>query len=376
VTALGVERPLVSNGAVAASVNGTRISFRSADVALRPSAEAFASALWLPALHADRDLEIDAPLDPSFVDNLNAFAAVAHEWWGYQPRRIRSAGRRTLEPPPTVHATALCFTGGVDSFYSLLRTPPTPDVLVYVVGYDVSLAEPARAGIVESHVRAVADAVGARAVVIHSDLRQHPVVAALNWEWAHGGALAAVGHLLADVVGTTRISSTFDLADDRPWGSHRRTDPLFSAADARIEHVGVEIPRDEKLAAMCHEPLVQQHLRVCWEHLTDDLNCGQCDKCVITMVELDLCGALDAVATMPGSDGLVDRIDALATTRYLKTYRRLLADQLHGAPAAAIGRLLQRSGDVWDPPRTAAPEGARRSWRREITRRLGRQPRR
>jgi hypothetical protein len=44
---------------------------------------------------------------------------------------------------------------------------------------------------------------------------------------------------------------------------------------------------------------VLDNLRVCWEHLTDDYNCGRCEKCVATMAMLYSEGRLAASPTFP-----------------------------------------------------------------------------
>jgi len=50
-------------------------------------------------------------------------------------------------------------------------------------------------------------------------------------------------------------------------------------------------------------------LRVCWENRGGRYNCGTCEKCLRTMAELYLAGALERCRTLP------DRIDIDALSR-------------------------------------------------------------
>ena len=44
-------------------------------------------------------------------------------------------------------------------------------------------------------------------------------------------------------------------------------------------------------------PVALEHLRVCWENLEGAYNCGRCEKCIRTMVNLTVAGALDRCQT-------------------------------------------------------------------------------
>jgi hypothetical protein len=260
------------------------------------------------------------------------------DWWGYPAAgpQVRAAPRRRRPRA----ATALCFSGGVDSFHSLLTGPS--DALVYVLGYDVALGDEARAAAVEHLVRDVAARTGRDAVIVRTNLREHPSFG-VGWERAHGGALAGVGHLLDDHVGLLRLSATFSQMEIRPWGSHPALDPLWSSARLRIDHAGLEIRRIHKLTRIAGVPLVRQHLRVCWENRGAGLNCSHCDKCLITMAVLAHSGQLAGIATLDGPETIVERLEALPSTRYLHSYGTLLEGDLPADLHAAIERLLART---------------------------------
>lgn len=336
---------LGSAGAIAASVDSVPVAFWSADVVLHPAAEAFAGPAWLLALAGGRELVVSAPVDPTWAANLAGVAALAENWWGLAPRRASVDATRVA--PAAAPATALCFTAGVDSFHALLTAPRPPETLAFVHGYDITLDDDRRWAEASAGHRAVADVLGCRAVTVRTNLRDHPGFASIPWGTTHGAALAAVGHLLRDEHGRLLVASTHARTDGRAWGSDWRLDPLWSARDHTVVHVGDDTPREEKIRAIAGHPLVRRHLRVCWEHRNDGLNCSVCDKCLATMVILRSVGALEHMATFDGGADLVPLLDDLPSTMYLAMYPRVLSGgDVPPVVADAVMRLLDRSARV------------------------------
>jgi hypothetical protein len=185
------------------------------------------------------------------------------------------------------------------------------DRLIVAQGYDFPLGDDRRLEAVRAAVAEVAEHTGAEVAVIRTNLRDHPVGQRMHWERAHGGPLAALGHACDRVIDELLISATKPLFANRPWGSHWETDPGWSSSRLRITHVGAEWRRNDKLAALLDEPLVQRHLRVCWENRAPVGNCGECEKCVRTMVILAAHGRLADFRSFPQDGSLVARIDAV-----------------------------------------------------------------
>lgn len=350
---------------IAASVDGVDAWFETGDTTLRPSAEAFASAFLIPAVALERQLTVQDPVAPDFAAGPGQVLDIVGEWWGY-PRLSPSFGdafrvpaQREREkgstnassaaplpaPPPTA-ATALCFSGGVDSFYSLLASGRRIETLVFVHGFDITLDDSARAESFEQHFREIAAAVGARPVVIRTNLRAHGTFRAAPWGHSHGGALAAIGHLLADDVGTLLVSSSYPYTRPKKWGSHWELDPLWSGAGLTIEHIGAEHDRADKLAALKDEPLARHYLRVCWRNLSDQPNCSRCSKCLLTEVVLAALGVLDEFPVFEPTATLATRIDNLPSIGDPISFRHYEAALAMGLPvpiAGASRRLLARS---------------------------------
>jgi hypothetical protein len=164
---------------VAARVAGRRIWFESADAPLAAAVEAFGTALLVPAMHAGRSLAMRQAACPVWVGNLAPLVAAFRDLWylAAPAPRVAAGG----DAPPAAAGTALCFSGGVDAFHALLAGGRPVDAVVFVAGYDVRLRDTARLVAVERLLRDVAAAHGARAVIVRTNLRRHPLVRATPW---------------------------------------------------------------------------------------------------------------------------------------------------------------------------------------------------
>jgi len=252
--------------------------------------------------------------------------------------------------PPAAGSPALCFTGGVDSFYSLLCPGASFRSLVFVRGFDL----PRSSGTAvldgaERRVRAVAARLGLETLVVETNLREHRLVRKPSWEIVHGGALAGVGHLLAGRIGSLAISASYPAAwKGARWGSHGRLDPLWSSSRLALRHVGDELFREEKLRRIATHDAVREHLRVCWEAPTPEGNCGRCEKCLRTRLVLARHHPALRVETLPPADTLPDDLDRLGTLGpdLCRIYARLAAPPMPAATARAIRDLIRRSGEA------------------------------
>lgn len=338
---------------VSAEVDGSDVWFESADVVLRPSSEAFVSAFLIPAAIQERQLVAAGPVADDFAENLPRILDVVAGWWEYArllPKldTIAAASRQPAEDNggEVRPGAALCFSGGVDSFFSLFAAGRTADVLVFVHGFDVKPDDMERAAAIEDHLRSVAREVGVRSVVIRTNLRTHPSFRTCQWIRTYGGALAAIGHLLSDEWGTLLVSSSYSFSDRRTSGSHWELDPLWSGAGLVVDHVGAECSRTEKLAALKDHPLVQRCLRVCWENRSSRLNCSRCEKCIRNEVVLAGLGALESFQVFDDPRTLAQRVDGVECIKNEGLFKRYEISLAMGLPYdvdAAVRRLMARS---------------------------------
>ena len=334
---------------VVVEIAGAPVTFRSRGAPLRASPEAFAGLFLLPALATQARLRVQAPLDPTWVLGTRTLTGIYADWWGYPVTYPIDARVTASDESPPAPAHALWFTGGVDAFHALLTASSRYDHLVFVRGFDAKRGDEIRLRAFEASLADIGKATSKRVLLLETDLREHPLFAAVSWERTHGAALAAVGHVLGRLVGAMTIPPTWSHARLGPWGSHPETDELWSTHRMRIFHGEGGTSYVDRVRRIAGYPLTWQHLRVCGEDLSEGVNCSRCEKCLRTMVSLDGVGALDRYEVFDRTHSLADRIDELPRIRpsAFPFWEELLDLDLQPDVRGAVERLARRSRPPW-----------------------------
>ena len=270
-------------------------------VSFRPAPGAFASdaalALMLPAaMQAGQPLRLDGAVSPRLLGALPSIEALFAAW-GLPRVPVTTRRRRRTPWRPARRGTACFFSGGVDSFYSVLTRRAELTHLIFVHGFDVPLDSELRVSVSRA-AREAAAAFGLELIEVETDLRRL-IDRYISWELCHGAALASVALLFQERFRRVLIPSTHSYADLTPWGSHPLLDPLWSTELTEFIHDGTHATRLEKCLALADSDIALRHLRVCWENRNGSYNCGECEKCLRTMISLAAAGALDRCATLP-----------------------------------------------------------------------------
>ena len=303
---------------------------------------------WLMALlplafERGEALEIFAPVDPLLLQNAEKIQQVWAGWFPpHKPVSIKA-------PVATASSgkegkTGLFFTGGVDSFFSLLRFDETAradpasgnrpvDDLIFVWGFDIPLKNRAAFERKKTMLAEVAGIFGKNAVTVLTNLRQTRL-RHLDWGLRlHGAALGAVGLTLGKQYRTILISASGGYNNSDPWGSHPLADPLMSSSQTRFVYYGGGFDRFNKAKWIARSDIALKHLHVCWKEGTDT-NCGRCEKCCRMLLSLDLLGVLEKAASFPRDHYSLEH---LKTLRFANPVARQLLAELCG-PAAERGR--------------------------------------
>ncbi len=332
------------------NVAGAPLWWASPDAELRASPEAAICLLAPWCALEGRALELPtAGLDAAFLENVVAATSLMGSWWSHDPLRlVMPPGSAPVASPPVIApgTTALLFSGGIDSFYSLVRNPDV-GILAFIIGFDVRVHNTeVWQAVVRAH-RELATELGLRFIALATNLRDHPVLGQMRWARYHGVLLAAATHLLKERASHWIISSTFQQDNLMPWGSRPDLDHLWSGGGVHITHYGADKSREEKLVAMADMPMVHQRLRVCYADPRAEGNCGRCERCVRTrlLYWLDLPGY--RCAGMPDDPSLIDAIDGVPRVELrliLRVYHGFLERAPPDHPAtAAIAALIRRS---------------------------------
>jgi hypothetical protein len=222
-------------------------------------------------------------------------------------------------PVGRARRVGLFFSLGVDSFYSLLKDDrdhpgddKTIDDLLFVRGLDIAVDDPKVDGLFRTSVlnaKRVADLFHKVLLVASTNLR-HFTNRFVSWgKTCHGAALASIALALGGGFTEVRIASTYDWDHLVPWGSHPRLDPLWSNGKVLLSHDGCEATRLDKTRLVSQQSIARETLRVCYENPDSLYNCGRCQKCLLTMVELQRCGALERCHTFPKNPRIKDVLE-------------------------------------------------------------------
>jgi 7-cyano-7-deazaguanine synthase in queuosine biosynthesis len=263
------------------------------------------------------------------------------------------------------HGVSLFFSGGVDSFYSLIKHREEVKNLVLIHGFDVPLAETKSFALAEAQAREVVGIFGKRLIVVRTNLHweesslytDRPCIPC-GWKIYGGAVLAAVAYALTPIHGKTYIASSFSYADLHPDGTHPLLDPLWSTEALQIVHDGGET-RMEKLRVLVQHPEALSRLRVCWENL-GNYNCGLCEKCIRTMLGLRALG-VEHCAAFP--DTLTPELVREQELNHAAVFfwREILDAGLPPALNAAVKSAIH-SYDHRLPPRTGKPKREVKRW--------------
>lgn len=328
---------------VSADVGGGEVWYKSQSALLQAPGEVFASAFLLPAMASGQDLYIDVPLSETWLNNSKQLMELFHEWWGYAPITIHSAVKGDCYSKENTK-TGLFFSGGVDSFYSLLCAADVPDELIYVFGFDLQLKDTVRFQNVEYALQQIAQEIGLPLHVVETNVREHPLLASMDWAQSHGGALASVAHCFGRL-NKVVISASVPRSGGLFWGSHWASDPLWSSDVLQILHYGEHFYRNDKLRVIIDDPLVRKYLRVCWKYKNNHVNCCRCEKCIRTMLILKGESKLHKYETFPLRDNFLFAMFRLpyVDCELFPVYKDLLCQNVGWPQKIAIRVLLNKS---------------------------------
>ncbi|MGH7146334.1 MAG: hypothetical protein ACREIJ_00320 [Nitrospiraceae bacterium] len=266
-------------------------------------------ACLLPlAVTLGEPLRICAPVDRILFENVHE---LMHIWKCWYPNlHVIPVEAETIENnrEEAPAKTAAFFSGGVDSFFTVLRhdngsefpRKSHVDELLCVWGLDVPLNNAEAFKRLKEVLSRAASDLGKVLVDVATNIRE------TEWrrtDWAHlsyNCALTSVALTLEPRYRQVLIASSNDYRELSPWGSHVLTDPLLSTKSLRIVHDGPAYSRLSKTEYVAKSEVALRSLRVCWR-LGNDENCRACEKCYRTMLTLELLGALDRCITFQGA---------------------------------------------------------------------------
>lgn len=255
--------------------------------------ESFLAAAILPCMKAGGgELISKAGVSQQFLSGLSTIQDIFCVW-KKSLHRVKIRHPSPVEKKKTGNRAGVFFSGGVDSFYTFLKNQDEITDLIFIHGADIRLNDTKLRDKTSKNIRSIASAFGKRLVEIETNIREllNPYV---GWgALSHGAALASVGHLLSPQFRRIYIASSHTYLNMFPWGSHPVLDPLWSSDALEFIHDGCEATRVGKVSLIAKHEAALQYLRVCTKNPDSSYNCGRCEKCVRTMINLLVNNALE-----------------------------------------------------------------------------------
>jgi hypothetical protein len=144
-----------------------------------------------------------------------------------------------------------------------------------------------------------------------------------------GLPLAAAALVMGNMFARFYIPASYHYGGLVPDGSHPMMDHLLSTETTQFIHDGASATRVAKTIAIAGWPETHSRLRVCFQGAQYNTargvfeNCGACEKCLRTMIPLEIAGKLSEFSTFPR--GLNKK--NIKTIRYLSSASRTFAKE-------------------------------------------------
>jgi hypothetical protein len=346
----------------------------AADMSCDP--HAFLVACVPPALrHGERRIAIDEDICPELHDGLRtAMQFLQHGSGRTAPPLCIEARSATRAPAKRAEAHAGSFlSGGVDSLTTLrlnrlaypLDHPRSIDDCLIVQGFDIDVEDSQGFELVLSSLAEVARDAGVTLIPVRSNVRHLDHDTTFWMRESHASALAGVAHAFSNRFRSVSIASTFMLARlPALYGSHPLLDPCYGSSSLRIHHDGVRYTRSDKVRIVAGWDVGLQNLRVCVRRNHPGLlNCGRCEKCTRTMLELLVLEKLDRCPAFEANDVELSAIGRMIITS--PSHALTLQDVIE--PLRTLGR-SDLAGAVDRKVRSYRAWNSGRGWRGVVSR--------
>ena len=288
--------------------------------ALRLRGDPFLLAALVPAMEAgERRIHVEGEVDPVLLDGVEGAGRILRTWSpAFRMPTIEASGGFT--PPAEVVPSRVASTlaGGIDSLFTLRRNrlevpaahPASIRDALFVFGFNTydflgdGTPDPARLADHAARLarwQPLARSVGLRILPVHTNMRTLVDTFPVWARRAMGAALAAVAHALGGRITHFRIPSAGRVDPLCEDGTHPALDPLYSGASLQVAHDGLGQSRLQKLRLLADWPEAMAILQPCQQVVLQDeaINCGTCNKCRRTMLELEALGRMDAATSFP-----------------------------------------------------------------------------
>ena len=266
--------------------------------------DAFVVAILPYAMKAGQDIVCEAPVTAELLHNLNEvlIPVLASQDDRLTAITVRAAA---ATQPLGGHEIGTGVSLGVDSFYTIQQYATSPydgfrlTCLLNISSHGINdpvVKDPAFSAQHRREVSEAADLVMLPVVLLDTNVKEaFPGENIFTHVYTHLSAVLAMRKLWGAYYYSTGLDishfRTKDNSTDDSDGYLLLLAYALSTRELPIRVSGMHIPRHDKIASLASFEPARRHLRVC---LREVRNCGHCEKCVRTLLALDMLGLLDA----------------------------------------------------------------------------------
>jgi len=330
----------------------------------------FLALALAPAMATGRPLLVEEEVSPILLQAIPKIQRLLHLRHPEELTEVPvQANPREEVSRPQASGVGALFSGGLDSFYTAVKRREDVTHLVFMDGFDIPPGDERRSAQATDLLRRAASELGKPLIEVRTDYRSFVEEYVSPWP-SHHGALAAAAFLLAPQLGRIYRPGSANYAE-YGFGRDASLDHLvthfWGTESVQLLYDGFEASRCDKALFLADHDVALRWLRVCQKWNQDRLNCGRCEKCMRTMLNLWAAGSLERCGTLPrrldlDAIGRV-RVGPRRVQEWEEILRALESSRSDPVVIAAVRRVVRRA------IRTPA-------FMRRLRRRIGRRVRR
>jgi hypothetical protein len=240
-------------------------------------------------------LHVRGRVDSKLLSGAEKFAEVWASWRPDLFRALRVSADKELDPmlPDNNHGYAFAISGGLDSVFSLLRNSAGADGRVnrrpgagYLMDWrNAGEPESDWAAQLRDRARAIADAFDIPFYACTTNWREFST----DFFMDHALGIIAAAHCLNATASGCVLAADAAYRDElrlAPLGNNHTTNPMLSSSAFEAINFGASFLRMEKMRQAAVRPDLVAQMVVCHAKVPGKPNCGRCEKCVRTGLEL------------------------------------------------------------------------------------------
>jgi hypothetical protein len=254
----------------------------------------FALAALFPAMRSFDACHIHGEVSRLLLTNLSELNAFWRFWRPQIYRQVRWETDKISEESFISDQRSgyiFAFSGGVDSSATLRRHASESlgwrnlsiAAALIVHGFDIPASDIEGFRSAFEKAERITSSVGVPLTSARTNLRELPD----DWEDAFAVKLASVLHVFNETFQGAVFAADEPYAfPNVPWGSNPVSNQWLGTRSFPVRADGAELSRLEKVRLISEWEAAVNNIRVCWEGDVPGENCGICEKCVRTELQL------------------------------------------------------------------------------------------